>query len=481
MGEFIGWFSRRRRYVFWSVRMPLPVQQFTPETFEQANPFMTGMQQGISTAFMAPQLQQQLKASQLANALNQIKLQYAPQMTQADLAYKQAQTPYLQAETGLTNERAKYYPSDIQSQINQRNVQTQFLPLMDLANLQNTLTNQARLGQSTSRFGPAYQLARLYQSLSPAGKAEFEAQPGMVEALNHAMQMIGSQIGKPSEQPSANLSELINQQLQKLYPGSKEITFPSADQQQQASPLSQASQGVPIDAATQSIAPGLLNSQQNVPDSFQSQEGVQIPTLTNDQVSNIQDVLHSEALKKSQTAAQMNQRLYSVSARRLYDQVTPLLPSVSKFTGISGKAALANSAIQASLGRADPDYTNYLKFKNQVSTLLSNEYRRVMGGQATDKEAQLMSKLTVPNFTTITPSQLMDLYHNLDDVLKAQESAIALSPAKQQQLLQKDIVPSKSPIESSSVNQQYSQPDLEFTAKKYGITVDQVKQRLGIK
>lgn len=88
------------------------VQNFTPETFQQANPWIAGMQAGqglaagiqqaqtqqlqnnaqaIRNQYLSPSLQQQLLGQQIANKLSQNTLNFAPQMSQADLNMKIAQ------------------------------------------------------------------------------------------------------------------------------------------------------------------------------------------------------------------------------------------------------------------------------------------------------------------------------------------------------------------------------------------------------
>jgi len=86
--------------------MAIPVVNFNPETFQQANPMLAGMgaaqdlyAKGIQNRYLAPMLAQQLQQAQLQNQIMQPQAQYAPQLTAADLAYKQAQAPFASAQT----------------------------------------------------------------------------------------------------------------------------------------------------------------------------------------------------------------------------------------------------------------------------------------------------------------------------------------------------------------------------------------------
>jgi hypothetical protein len=86
--------------------MAIPVDYFQPESFQQANPMLSGIgaaqglyQQAVQNRYLAPMLAAQLQKSQLTNQIMQPQAQYAPQITQAQLAYQQAQAPYLKAQT----------------------------------------------------------------------------------------------------------------------------------------------------------------------------------------------------------------------------------------------------------------------------------------------------------------------------------------------------------------------------------------------
>jgi hypothetical protein len=138
--------------------MPIPVQQFPILSAQRANPLGMGLaaggnlvQQFIQNHFLKSNEQEHLQKQQLANALAQVQLNVAPETLQANLAYKQAQVPYLQANT----ERLKQV--------------TQLAPLESLIKAQQA----AQIG---TRFGGAYQMARALQAMSPAARQLWVAQ-----------------------------------------------------------------------------------------------------------------------------------------------------------------------------------------------------------------------------------------------------------------------------------------------------------------
>lgn len=71
--------------------MAIPVEQFQPETFAQANPMLTGF---LTVAQALPQIQQQ----QYQNQILAQQAPYAGQLAQAQLATAQQQAPYMQAQ-----------------------------------------------------------------------------------------------------------------------------------------------------------------------------------------------------------------------------------------------------------------------------------------------------------------------------------------------------------------------------------------------
>ncbi|TXG86349.1 MAG: hypothetical protein E6R13_00685 [Spirochaetes bacterium] len=89
--------------------MVLPLANFPTISFDEANPLLKGMQTGQQIGFNFANMPLQLKAQLLANKINEAKAQYAPQMELANLQKTQAQTPYIQAQTGLLNKDIQWY------------------------------------------------------------------------------------------------------------------------------------------------------------------------------------------------------------------------------------------------------------------------------------------------------------------------------------------------------------------------------------
>lgn len=155
--------------------MAIPVQQFPILSSQQANPLGMGLaaggnlaQQFIQNHFLKNNEEEHLQKQQLANALAHIQLQFAPENMQTTMAYKQAQIPYLHAQTEKTKQA------------------TQLAPL-------NVLIKAQQAAQVGSRFGGAYQMARALQAMSPAARQLWIAQNQ--SQYNQMIAVLGNQTG----------------------------------------------------------------------------------------------------------------------------------------------------------------------------------------------------------------------------------------------------------------------------------------------
>jgi hypothetical protein len=174
--------------------MALPVMTYTDPLLTQPNPFITGMEHGMS---MATQLQLMRERAQMAPLQR---------------AQMEAKTHGLTQSQQLAAEMAPFKEHLM-------GAQTKFMPV------KTALAAQAQ--ESTlGRFGPSYQFAKLLTSIPADQRKVYMAQhPAQYKA---AMNLIGNQIMAP---PSPT-SGLVNQLLQKAFPG---MSAPSSQTQPPAS------------------------------------------------------------------------------------------------------------------------------------------------------------------------------------------------------------------------------------------------------
>jgi hypothetical protein len=382
---------------------------FQPLSFDQNNPFLTGMKGGeqlvggalnnqatslanqlakIQLPFAAPTAQAQLQGKQLANALDQNTLNYAPQMSQADLAYKQAQpgliraqTGEANAQTGLIGQQTKYYGMD-------------------------ELIKAQQANQSSSRFGPAYQLAKSLSSMPAATRATWIA--NNQDAYN---QMV-TDIANGNNQNQSFLTPQIMQQY-----------FPGAMQQQPQQPQQQANpqmQQVP-----QQMQPP---AQPQMPGAQMQQPGrFAMPTpAQNAQTQQASQMSANQYLTTAATRRQMEGAMQVeniVNDPRIQTQVV----NAAQYAGAVGKGSQAISALSQTNPKA---YEDYLSLKNQTMPLLENRIKTLdqMGG--TDKQREELQGLYNKTMDSLASNssqfvgQFNELTKTLDTVAKSvQKSA----------------------------------------------------------
>lgn len=354
--------------------MPLPLMYFQPDTFAQANPALEGLksalanqltqqqisQLGIQNQYMPQQLQAKIQGDQLSNALSKVQLQYAPQMTQADLALKQAQTPLMQSET------SKNY-ADIpltQAQTNLTQQQAKYLPLNDLIQAQNSL----RLG---GRFGQAYQLHQMLSNMDPATRNQWISQNPA--AYNDMLTNMAN-----SQSPT----DYLTGYLQKLFPSLNAQGQQSQQNQQIPQSTQQASTSQP---QMQNILGQAIQNQtqpqQNNSSSPQIAQTAQAPifaTPTDAQNQAFANNLQFQANRKDVTAP-LNNRADNAVAMETWlsnnrGQYASALQNASQYAGLIGQGDKGLAILQSQNPQAYQDYqwmnTSFIpNFSNQVKLM----------------------------------------------------------------------------------------------------------------
>lgn len=144
----------------------------------------------------------------------------------------------------------------------------------------------------------------------------------------------------------------------------------------------------------------------------------QAPSLTEDDYRQMQGNISDTLNRKTTTAQILNQRQYAGILDNLFDQGSQLMPSVSQYAGLAGKGQKGIDALKSSFGETSPTYQEYLYFSRTLMPSISNEMRRVLGGQATDYEGKLMKNLADPTYIDSNPEQAMKQYQYLVNTYK---------------------------------------------------------------
>lgn len=198
----------------------MPIDYDIP-TFEQTNPNYVATQknadlleqiqkmqyQKVLNQYEQPTLEESLKQAKLNNQILEPQAQYAPQMTLADLVQKQNQGK-------LTGEQAKWYGPTAQSNIGLQGSQTnlnylrgKYLPLDEAIKA----ANSARQG---SRFGDAFQFAKVLQTL-PADQRAIYIQQNP-EAYQNLLDTLGN---KTLQQQVSQPQQVVDSLMSKMFPG----------------------------------------------------------------------------------------------------------------------------------------------------------------------------------------------------------------------------------------------------------------------
>lgn len=480
----------------------IPVVNFQPDTLAQSNGYLTGLQaalqnqllrqqgsltgakaqtQGIENQYLPNKLQQSLLTQQLNNQILQPQAQYAPQITQADLAYKQAQTPNLQAQTGLTNQQAQWYGPSAQSEIALKQ-------------------SQIPLNQASAQAKPYQALGEYYAGLGRYGMSSYYNNPITqgLRALNN-----------PGTQALASSNPTVNKNIGDLLYGiySRAAQPPgqgmSGNPQQPGTPMMQPNQVSPSGSSPyQGNSPYRQPGQPPTPMGMPNQQPQQNNSgLTPQDYAQLAQTYGDSAQKKTVPNAIAMQRFYSASYDEQMKPWIPKIPEIANYAGAAGKAKLTIDKYMASLGlgQDSPQYQDWNSFVNAAAPLASNEYRRSLGITSSVHQQQEWDKLSDPAYWNEHPSDALARWNALLAAKKANDKAIFNNPSQissqgradtQQPATQYATKPGMatslgdgqySVITKDGKSRVITDAQIKSTADANNLTVQEIKQRFGIR
>lgn len=400
--------------------MPIQPMTFQPLSFDQANPFLTGMGKGeqlVNDAldsqqkslanqlakavlpYAAPQSQADLQKMQLANQLSQATLPYAAPQAAADLSRTQAQVPLMQAQTGEAN-----------AQTGLIGQQTKYYPLEALIKAQNA-------NQSSSRFGQAYQLAKTLSEMPAPTRATWIAQNQ--DSYNQMVADIAN--GK-----NQNQSFITPQIMQQYFPGM---------QQQQAPQPPAPQQGFQQPPGTNPIPSYLMQQQLQAQQQAKAMQQTQ-PSMPQQRFANPTQELNDLTRQASMMSA--NKDLTTAATRRQMEgaiqvegivndpRIQQQVVNAAQYAGVVGKGDKAIAALSQKNPQA---YEAYLSLKNQTMPLLQNRIKTLdqMGG--TDKQREELQGLYDKTMDSLTsnPSQFVGQFNALTKTLDTIAKSVQVS------------------------------------------------------
>ena len=390
----------------------LPMMNFKPLTFDEANPWISSVKasqemfhQSMQNAYLQQNLQSQLQAQQLQNQINTPKAQYAPQITLADLANKQAETkdilegrlPLEQSEATLHGKEAKlkdfYLQNPLMSSTGTAGQIAVMLYLRQHPELDpsNRSTNQGSVvGNVGGLPMTASQLAAYRQVAGEQRQTMRDpTMPSQQQTVGQAIQPQMNQGGTLADQLQNGILADQNQKLARTNYFNNTPAIRAA-----TNPNLLALAGTDREAA-KGIAQTLLN---------QVSPGAKVSDAD---VDNIMQYARDASLRKVKTGTQLNQMQYASNLDRFLDQGTQLMPSVIKYAGLAGRFKSAKDALSAASNAMPEDYSNYLNFTRVTVPEAAGEIGRTLGKQATDQEREVLDSVINPTYWDSNPQMAL--------------------------------------------------------------------------
>jgi hypothetical protein len=413
-----------------------------PETFAQANPFFTGWAAA-----------QQIQDQGYKNQIDAATAKYADPTAAAALAYSQAQTPYLNAQTqGIYQGQI---PKD-QADANLANAQAKFAGIMAIA-------NYLKGAGYYNRNSPA--MLGLNASNTSTGQSLVASNPTAANnATNDASNVISGAgfVGLPSSsnggqgpvynvptKTSSGVTQGGSVNLPTITPSDQ---WPSSAYMQNAgnngnpgipsqNQQSQTPQQKTLSAMLQTAfgpafmgaAPNATSNQpmmpiqqqllpQNLPQNYPQNSNV-----LNPDAAALQNYIKNKMANTNLTKGQQQQVVYDNSLQNTLQPLLNDLPSVVTYSGASGHAQLIKDKVNAAFGRpVSANYQNYLDYM-KVAPVIANELRRAYGGQATDSENKMLEELVDPISWYAQPAQALKQFQTLMNAVHQNTQAITQS------------------------------------------------------
>lgn len=467
------------------------------------NPFMNALNTynaGIQSQFLRPSLAEQLRQAQLENQIKQAQAHYAQPMEAAKLAVQQATAPHLQADTGYLQQQTKWYGPETEakiglegSQANYYGQEAKFMPLKYALEA----TNQSRLG---GRFGQAYQFSRALQALPPEQRSAYIAQHP--DEYSDMLNTLGN---KALQQDDNSGQQLIQNLMKQYYPQQYQGMQQGQEQQSQQPPTianqfqnpnAQQTQGMQrpdysnIGQQTQTLAAGLQPQQPSLAQNLMQQQPQQPSfTTTPEKQQQIKDIWEHDANLKNTPNIIRNRATNAVALESTYlknrDEWAPKMKDALHYAGLLGRG----QRLADEWRNEHPEsVANYDWFTHVWSTLSTNGIRYLEGMGGTDQQKQELLGLTkdvVDNIRS-NPKRAEASINNLMNTVQEFADGVynAAEPVyKGTYRRQGGIKPFKGNYLDTSSSEksqipEYSQADLEHTAKIHGISVDEVKSKL---
>ncbi len=433
----------------------LPVQ---PNPVDQgAQGIMQGLLQG-----------QQMKANNQDIQMNDLKLQQAQQAVQDSntlrAAAKQGEQQYINAQMQMNPEAAQDY-------------------LFKKAQVKNALataykTNQEGTAVGLSNYSTALQIQAQLANAALSGKTPQQQQ----QIWSHGYQLLPSQtqkvVPKQFDQQTAvativlakeNMADFMAKQEAKRGPSKDVQTLDEL--QNQRDTLESNIKQLKAQGKDTSNLQRRLDETQN---------------LLNTKVQNKQTIDNTQGQYGAEFAKQDAQIAGSLATNRpKFTNLATKMDNIKQLVQEISPDKLGPVVDFTKLNQLDPKVQELRADLNDLALQVKDPVYNLGGGQGfTDSDRQFLTQIV--GSTAIKKDALLNILNKNSEQYKKQavqqweqESSIRKRGPNYDEWLKDNPKPTFD--SKSQSNQQYSQEDLEYTAKKYNMTVDQVKAKLGAK
>lgn len=386
--------------------MAIGLENFEPETFAQANPFLTGLSNAYQTMNQGAQAQQQQVAANYAQPLAQANLanaQLQPGLTQAQTAQAQGAGAQGQAQAGLLRAQTPY------------------------AGYQAMGQYYSGLGRILGSAANPY-IQFMQQMSTPKGEAQMAVDPGLAQKYAQITQMLSQGSFGPG------LPNIPNMMIGN--PGAMPQNGSSAPQMPQAPQTGAPAGGVPLQPA--STVPQISGSQ-----GWQQQSPVAAGAADAAQLSPdaqaAQNIAQNNTNSALRTGKQQDQITFDNSVSKMMDMIAPAFKQASNYSGLVGSAEYKGAQIMSGVfGHDTPDYFAVQYLKGAVPQMTS-DLLRAFGSHMTNSQREEANELTNVHEWDVDPQGQMEKWKGFVDSVHANTAAITQTKAQNLQQMKQSV------------------------------------------
>jgi len=412
----------------------------------------------MENQYLPQQMEAKLNEAKLAQALQQIQLQYAPQQAQAEIAYKQAQIPNMQARTQAMQQKLPF----LKEQLEQKG-------RMQEAKLEDPLMYQTG---TAGQVGAMLYLKK-HPELAGMNKPVHEAQTQ--SEIQNPEQHMGQvheegQSLAPTQQSGNYIDQIrnslsSNMERQKAFSGyykkrTQAYNYMSLPIDQKSAILAQAAgMGYDPQEATKLFMKG------ETTEDLAKAKGFDMGGLPDPIYPTTKTAL-TQIQKRQQALAEINSLNPTLTKA--------IAPYSRRFSGYSIK-----QIVEALKGENEDSQAKYLAARALMPEM-SGLRMRAMQGQVGIEGIREITAASMGHLrafqSTVSPSVYRKTNKYVDEWLE--KSVTAANKAGLRTLGRRQEA--ETSRAKGIGTPRYSDDELAFTAKKHGLTIDQVKQRLGV-